>query len=149
MVEAVSKTEEDYAYNKDMKEYQQEMKKRAEGKVKPKPIGNVQRQLKSEGQQAWEKYKKSFFTFEYREYCYFLLSLTINEPEFLNRLANLIHTETKYYYSTCGADKSHSFTLTNAYTNISVTADARVNQMLPSLLSADLFKISRENYRGY
>lgn len=149
MVEAVSKTEEDYAYNKDMKEYQNEMKERAEGKTKAKPIGNVQRQLKSEGQQAWEKYKKSFFTFEYREYCYFLLSLTINEPEFLNRLANLIHTETKYYYTTCEADKSHSFTLTNAYTNISVTADARVNQMLPSLLSADLFKISRENYRGY
>lgn len=149
MVTAVSKSEEDYAYNKEMKEYQNEMKERAKGKTKAKPIGNVQRQLKSEGQQAWEKYKKSFFTFEYREYCYLLLSLTVNEPEFLNRLANLIETETKYYYSTCEADKSHGFTLSHAYTNISVSVNANINQMLPSLLSADIFRISRENYRGY
>ena len=134
---------------KEMKEYQNEMKERAKGKTKAKPIGNVQRQLKSEGQQAWEKYKKSFFTFEYREYCYLLLSLTVNEPEFLNRLANLIETETKYYYSTCEADKSHGFTLSHAYTNISVSVNANINQMLPSLLSADIFRISRENYRGY
>lgn len=142
MVDAVSKSKEEYLYQKKMQESGSTVQQ-------AKPIGNVQRRLKSQPQQAWEKYKKSFFTFEYREYCYLLLSLTVNEPEFLNRLANLIETETKYYYSTCEADKSHGFTLSDAYTNISVSVDANINQMLPSLLSADIFRISRENYRGY
>lgn len=142
MVDAVSKSKEEYLYQKKMQESGSTVQQ-------AKPIGNVQRKLKSQPQQAWEKYKKSFFTFEYREYCYLLLSLTVNEPEFLNRLANLIETETKYYYSTCEADKSHGFTLSDAYTNISVSVDANINQMLPSLLSADIFRISRENYRGY
>lgn len=142
MVDAVSKSKEEYLYQKKMQESGSTVQQ-------AKPIGNVQRRLKSQPQQAWEKYKKSFFTFEYREYCYLLLSLTVNEPEFLNRLANLIETETKYYYSTCEADKSHGFTLSDAYTNISVSVNANINQMLPSLLSADIFRISRENYRGY
>lgn len=89
----------------------------------------------------------SFFKFNYREYCFFLLLLTVTEEQQMARLSNLIQMETLSYYKTKGA--AYTFNLKNSYTYLSVDANVSVKQMLPSLADSSLFNIDRKHYRGY
>lgn len=89
----------------------------------------------------------SFTKFNYREYCFFLLLLTVTKEQQMARLSNLIQMETLSYYKTKGA--SYTFNLQNSYTYLYVDANISVKQMLPSLANSSLFTIDRKHYRGY
>lgn len=89
----------------------------------------------------------SFMKFNYREYCFFLLLLTVTKEQQMARLSNLIQMETLSYYKTKGA--AYTFNLKNSYTYLSVDANISVKQMLPSLADSSLFTIDRKHYRGY
>jgi uncharacterized coiled-coil DUF342 family protein len=89
----------------------------------------------------------SFMNFNYREYCFFLLLLTVTKEQQMARLSNLIQMETLSYYKTKGA--SYTFNLKNSYTYLSVDANVSVKQILPSLADSSLFTIDRKHYRGY
>ena len=89
----------------------------------------------------------SFTNFNYREYCFFLLLLTVTKEQQIARISNLIQMETLNYYKSNGA--SYTFNLQNSYTYIAVNVDISVKQMLPSLADSRFFTIDRKHYRGY
>lgn len=84
---------------------------------------------------------------DYREYIFLMLLLTTSKEEQLQRLANLIQTETYYHYSRENAP--FEFDLRKTYTFLSTEANLTVNQMLPALLDSGFFTIQRQCYRGY
>lgn len=85
--------------------------------------------------------------FNYREYCFMVMLLSVTKEQQYARLKNLVQMETLYHYNTEGADAA--FDLRLAYTNIHCTASADVRQMLPSLIDSSIFSVEREIYRGY
>lgn len=92
-------------------------------------------------------YVKDLGAFNYREYSFFLLLLTVTKEQQVARLSNLIQMETLNYYKSKGA--SYTFDLKNSYTYIGVESNVSVKQILPSLANSSLFKITRKHYRGY
>ena len=94
-----------------------------------------------------DNYTSELLKFNYREYCFMLLLLTVTKEQQLARLQNLIQTETLYYYQQKGVD--YTFDLRSSYTYLRTEADVKVKQMLPALIDSSLFEITREQYRGY
>lgn len=90
---------------------------------------------------------KKFTKFNYREYCFMLMLLTVTKEQQFARLKNLIQMETLYYYQQQGA--SYIFDLRKSYTFLHTKVSADVKQMLPSLVDSSLFTAEREQYRGY
>lgn len=87
------------------------------------------------------------FEFDYREYCFIILLLTVTKEQQMARLSNLIQMETLNYYKSTGA--SYTFDLRNAYSFVSTETDASVKQILPSLADSSLFNVKRNQHRGY
>lgn len=87
------------------------------------------------------------FKFNYREYCFLILLLTVTKEQQMARLSNLIQMETLNYYKNKGV--AYTFDLSNAYTFVVTEANVSVKQMLPSLADSSLFTITRKQYRGY
>lgn len=87
------------------------------------------------------------FKFNYREYCFLILLLTVTKEQQMARLSNLIQMETLNYYKNKGV--SYTFDLSNAFTFVVAEANVSVKQMLPSLADSSLFTITRKQYRGY
>lgn len=111
---------------KDDYDYQQKLKEKAGKKPRETP---------------------DLFEFDYREYCFIILLLTVTKEQQMARLSNLIQMETLNYYKSTGA--SYTFDLRNAYSFVVAEADASVKQILPSLADSTLFNVKREQYRGY
>lgn len=86
-------------------------------------------------------------TFNYRQYCFFLLMLTVGKETQMNRLSNIIQMESLYYYKS--KNVNYLFNLKNTYTYLHTEVNVNVNQLMPSLSSSSLFKITREQVRGY
>lgn len=84
---------------------------------------------------------------EYREYIFLIMLLLTSKEEQLQRLANLIQTETFYHYNREHA--TFDFDLRKSYTFLSSEVNLTVNQMLPALLDSGFFTIQRQCYRGY
>ncbi|MFR1949962.1 MAG: hypothetical protein ACLS3D_08285 [Roseburia hominis] len=61
-----------------------------------------------------DNYTSELLKFNYREYCFMLLLLTVTKEQQLARLQNLIQTETLYYYQQKGVD--YTFDLRSSYT---------------------------------
>lgn len=118
MVTAISKSQDDYDYQKKLAEYQ------------------------SEGSTS-----KALFDLSYREYCFILLLLTVDEPQLLARLSNLIQMETHFYYQ--NQKKEFNFDLKKSYSYLYVQVNASMSQVMPSLADSSLFTIERDHYRGY
>lgn len=91
--------------------------------------------------------QNELLNFNYREYCFFLLLLTVTEEQQMARLQNLIQMEGTYYYNEL--DVSYTFDLSKSYTFIETDVEADISQMLPTLTSSSLFTVSRVLYRGY
>lgn len=89
----------------------------------------------------------SSLSLSYRDYCLFWMLLTVSKDAMLNRLSNLIQMETLYYYEQQGA--SYTFDLKQCPTFIHAQTDVSVVQIMPTLISSDLFSIQREQFRGY
>lgn len=90
---------------------------------------------------------KGLTKFNYREYCFMLMLLTVTKEQQFARLKNLIQMETLYYYQEQGAP--YMFDLRKSYTFLHTSVSADVKQMLPSLVDSSLFTAEREQYRGY
>lgn len=109
---------------------------------------NYQKTLqKYDGSATSTKTPSKFFEFTYREYCFFLLLLTVTDKQQVGRLQNLIQMETLYYYQNKGVN--YTFDLRKSYTYIEVDANVTVKQLMPSLIDSSLFTIDRKMYRGY
>ncbi len=102
---------------------------------------------KNSENEAWKKYKNSLQNFNYREYCFLILLLTVTREKQIERLQNLIQMETLYHYKKEGA--SYTFDLRKSHTYLKTEVSANIKQMLPSLADSSLFSIKREQYRGY
>lgn len=106
-------------------------------------------------QQTLQKYSGStstakspdLFKFNYREYCFLILLLTVTKEQQMARLSNLIQMETLNYYRNMGV--SYTFNMSNAYTFVVAETNVSVKQMLPSLADSSLFTVTRKQYRGY
>lgn len=119
-VSAFGATDDDYDYQKTLNDYQNGSSTKKDSK---------------------------FLSFNYREYCFMLLLLTVTKEQQMARLSNLIQMETLYYYQTQGVP--YTFNLKNSFTYVKSEADISVKQMLPSLADSALFDIKRTQYRGY
>lgn len=86
--------------------------------------------------------------FNYREYCFMLMLLTVKKEQQLARLKNLIQMETYYHYKEV-KKTSYLFDMRNSYTFLHTKVSGSVKQMLPSMLDSARFRIQREQYRGY
>ncbi len=136
LVNAFGATDDDYDYNKYLNDQQQPPKKEDnKDDNKNKFLENM------------TGYVKGLLEFNYREYCFLILLLTVEEEQQLARLSNLIQMETLYYYQQEGVEEI--FDLRNAYTYLYTKADVQVNQMLPAMIDSDKFRVTREQYRGY
>lgn len=131
LVNAFGATDDDYDYNRTLYNYEH-----------PDDSGGG-----DDDDSFWKDYKKGLGEFNYRDYCFFLLLLTVTKEQQMARLSNLIQMETLYHYQSEGA--SYTFDLRNSYTYIGVNTNISVKQMLPSLADSSLFTIDREHYRGY
>ena len=129
VVGAYSATGEDYDYQKLLKDNEL-----AANSSNPKP-----------GQ---SKYVKKLLNFNYREYCFFMLLLTVSKEQQFTRLKNLIQMETLYHYKAV-EKKSYVFDLRKSYTYLDMKATVQVKQMMPSLIDTSLFTATRQQYRGY
>lgn len=87
------------------------------------------------------------FKFNYREYCFIIMLLTVTKEQQMGRLQNLIQMESLYYYNKQGV--SYVFDLKHSYTYIESTAKVKVKQLMPSLSDASVFTVDRKQYRGY
>lgn len=126
--------------------------KKAEAESKSQEEKKETEEKKKEGIAAefdskWNNYQDGFLKFDYREYCFFVLLLTVKREQQIARLANLIQMETLSHYSKQGAP--YVFDLRKSYTFLHAEADVKVNQMLPALIDSKKFQIKREQYRGY
>lgn len=133
MVNAFGAADDDYNYNYTLASKQNGKSKEPEKK-------------KSENK-AWKEYKSSLLNFNYREYCFIILLLTVTKEEQIARLQNLIQMETLYHYEK--EEASYTFDLRKSHTYLKTEVSANIKQMLPSLADSSLFSIKREQYRGY
>ncbi|MDR2088612.1 MAG: DUF5702 domain-containing protein [Clostridiales Family XIII bacterium] len=81
----------------------------------------------------------------YRDHCFVLLLLTVTNAQQVARIANIAQMEGSYHY------RNHAFTfkLSEAYTFVHATSDAKIKQFMPSLMPESLFTGTRTQYRGY
>ena len=93
------------------------------------------------------KWFRSLVDFNYRDYCYLMLLFLVDGQTIINRLANLIQMETRYYYDKNKA--GYDFNIRNAYTYLETSVDASIVQMMPTLTESSLYNIHRVQYRGY
>ena len=87
------------------------------------------------------------FKFDYREYCFLLLLLTVSKEQQMARLSNLIQMETLNYYKNTGKD--YVFNLAHAYSFVNAEVTVDVKQIMPSLIDSSLFSVTRTQHRGY
>lgn len=137
VIDAAGASKDSYVYQKKLAGYDQDSKDHSTKTTKDP----------SWSEEIWSSYKKSLYTFEYKDYCLFLMLITVSEKDMLARLTNLIQMETMYYYKQNNA--TFTFDIAEADTFISVKAAVSVRQMLPSLIDSSLFTIEREYFRGY
>lgn len=151
MLPAIKVVQEDYDYQKKLLEYRDEQKK--ENNATNAPVDSSQNRVdvsekdKNFGDELKKAVKPKAFGLSYREYCLFLVMLTVKDEQLFARLSNLIQMETMYYYSQ--KDGSFVFNLNDSYTFLKTTATGSVKQSLPSLISPEKFKLNRTLYRGY
>lgn len=93
------------------------------------------------------KYANGLMSFDYREYCFFILLLTVKKEHQFARLKNLIQMETLYHYQK--DDPEYIFDLRKSYTCLDTEVKASVKQMMPSAVDSSLFTVTRRQYRGY
>lgn len=139
LVNAFGATDEDYDYQKYLNDHQQNSP--------PENDDNNKEEDPSEFSQNMTAYLEGLLKFDYREYCFIILLLTVTKEQQMARLSNLIQMETLYYYQQEGVEEI--FDLRNAYTYLYTKADVQVNQMLPAMIDSDKFRVTREQYRGY
>lgn len=108
---------------------------------------NKDNENKGSENKAWKEYKSSLLNFNYREYCFIILLLTVTKEEQIARLQNLIQMETLYHYEK--EEASYTFDLRKSHTYLKIEVNANIKQMLPSLADSSLYSIKREQYRGY
>ena len=179
MIDAFTTSREDYDYQEKLHKYQEG--KAEDPQWSPGNGGTSGTTSNKELlQERYNSYKKGLLKFNYKEYCFLLMLLTVTNQEQIARLSNLIQMESHYYYrqkqgltdkvytSNVGSsgggssgggfrDSSESssgvytfdFSLYKSYTFVDVTADVKVEQILPSLTDSSLFELERRNYRGY
>lgn len=121
---AFGATNEDYDYQKTLKDYE-------ENKVTNNPT----------------EYIKNLQKFNYREYCFFILLLTVTKEQQFSRLKNLIQMETLYHYKDAG--EAYVFDLRKSYTYLDTEVNSHVKQLMPSLIDSSTFTVTRQQYRGY
>lgn len=95
---------------------------------------------------TFKSWAEGLLKFDYRQYCYVALFLTLSDPQLLDRIRNLIQMETSNYYRIEGMG---TFDIGKSYTYISADVDISVKQLMPSLTDSSLFRIHRTQYRGY
>lgn len=108
---------------------------------------NKDNENKGSENKAWKEYKSSLLNFNYREYCFIILLLTVTKEEQIARLQNFIQMETLYHYEK--EEASYTFDLRKSHTYLKIEVNANIKQMLPSLADSSLYSIKREQYRGY
>lgn len=106
-----------------------------------------QQSIKSHSGRKPNKILAGFFEFDYREYCFIIMLLTVTKEQQMGRLKNLIQMETLYYYSK--QPVIYTFDLKHSYTYVESTAKVKVKQLMPSLSDASVFTVDRKQYRGY
>lgn len=133
---AFGATDDDYDYQKTLNDYEASKKASADTGSGVKLSGGV------------AKYLKNLQSFSYREYCFFLILLTVTEEQQFSRLKNLIQMETLYHYQQENGE-DYIFDLRKSYTYLDTEVTASVKQMMPSLIDSSLLTITRKQYRGY
>lgn len=146
-VNAFGATEDGYDYNLKLKEYEQKNKEKDQAALNGGSGGNVDTTKPNAFQKGVNNYLEGLISFNYREYLFFVLLLTVSKETQNARLANLVQMEALSYYNSQNAD--YTFDLRNSYTFVKGTADVSVKPMLPSLLDLAKHEQSREVYRGY
>lgn len=101
----------------------------------------------SELKKGVSKYLNGLISFDYREYCFMILLLTVTKEQQIARISNLIQMETLYYYNQNSA--TYTFDLRKSYTYIDSNVNVSIKQMLPSLTDSSLFTFDRRCFRGY
>lgn len=132
MVNAFGASDDDYDYQRTMKSWEEK-----------KTSGGEQGDLKK----GVSKYLNGLISFNYKQYCFIFLLLTVTNEQQVARISNLVQMESLYHYQQ--EEASFTFDLRKSYTHINAKANISVKQMLPSLIDSSLFTINRECFRGY
>ena len=119
LLDAFDQTEDDYNYQKKLKDYE------TGGKTGTKDM----------------------FSLSYREHCFMITLITVTDQQMIARISNLIQMESLYHYKEAG--NSNYFDLGKSYTFLSIDANVSIEQLLPSLADSSWFTVDRELYRGY
>lgn len=146
MVGAFGATDDEYDYQKTLNDYQT----KNYDNLKSYETGTLDadKTLKDHIIEGAKDYAKGLQNFNYREYCFFMLLLTVTKEQQFARLKNLIQMETLYHYKAV-EKKSYVFDLRKSYTYLDTKATVQVKQMMPSLIDTSLFTATRQQYRGY
>lgn len=131
LVNAFGATDDDYDYQKTLHDYEE---RKAQESNNDKKHGA-------------SKYTKGLQNFNYREYCFFLMLVTVTKEQQFARLKNLIQMETLYHYKKEGREAI--FDLKKSYTYLDTEVTVDVKQMMPSLIDSSLFHVTRQQFRGY
>lgn len=137
LVNAFGATGDDYDYQSKLNSWQ------AEKKNNPAPSSGGESKLKK----GFSNFVNGLISFDYRQYCFLMMLITVGKDEQVARVSNLIQMETLYYYQQKGV--SYTFDLRNSYTFLDATANVNIKQFLPSLTDSSLFRIDRRSFRGY
>ncbi|MBQ9766452.1 MAG: hypothetical protein IJW18_09690 [Lachnospiraceae bacterium] len=123
-------------------------KAEAEAKKKAKESGDKKETGSSK---LVSGYLDKLTSFNYREYCFMIMLLTVHEDQMKSRLMNVMQMEGTQYYKNKYEEKEEDmdFSLRKAYTQLGVQAKVKVEPMLPSLLSSSQLTTYRYQYRGY
>jgi hypothetical protein len=86
------------------------------------------------------------FEMDYRSYCFIIMLLYPLDYQQLARIQNIIQMEAMYHYSSI-----FQYDLRESYSGLTTEVSADINQFMemPTLLTSDLFKITRTQMRGY